>query len=103
MNKFIIPSFILLSSVSGFGQVLQLPLKIVAAPLNTWDVSWTSVDGRSYFFQVGDSLSLWHYASVIEFGDGALMPPIFQLGASPPPLNFSSASNTPTSQLLIPT
>jgi Bacterial TSP3 repeat len=73
MNKFIIPSFILLSSVSGFGQVLQLPLKIVAAPLNTWDVSWTSVDGRSYFFQVGDSLSLWHYASVIEFGDGGLV------------------------------
>jgi hypothetical protein len=73
MNKLIIPSFILLSSVAGFGQAPQLPLKIVASPLNSWDVSWPSVDGRSYFFQVGDSLPLWHYASVIEFGDGGLI------------------------------
>ena len=51
-------------------QLPQPPTVLTPDTLNTWDLSWVSVAGRTYFVQVGDSLTSWNYLHMIELGDG---------------------------------
>jgi len=37
---------------------------------NTWNCDWMGVDDRTYFFQWSLDLETWHYAPLIEFGEG---------------------------------
>lgn len=73
MNKFLAFFCAVCLASSASAQAPQSPPNIVAAPLNTWDVSWQSVNGRTYFLQLGDDLSIWEYAPAIEFGDGDIL------------------------------
>jgi len=61
-----------LFSVPAFGQSGPAQSDPVLLPVypNLWELSWESVDGRTYFLQYTEELSLWHYFPVIEFGDG---------------------------------
>lgn len=63
------PAFLAVATLSS-AQQPQSPPALAPATLSTWDLSWLSVDGRSYFFLVGDSLSLWNYGLGTALGDG---------------------------------
>ena len=73
MKKILTFLFTFCLASSALAQAPQSPLNIGAALLNTWDVSWQSVNGRTYSLQLGDDLTLWEYAPAIEFGDGGLL------------------------------
>lgn len=69
----LVPAFLTLAAVSSTAQVAQPPAVLTKDVVNTWDLSWLSVDGRSYFFQLGDSLSLWNYGLGTSLGDGNIL------------------------------
>jgi hypothetical protein len=63
--------FALLASVSA--QTAQPPATLAPAPLNTWDLSWLSVTGRTYFVQISNNLTLWQYGPCIQLGDASVL------------------------------
>ena len=51
-------------------QTPQSEPSLTPASSNTYDLSWESVAGRTYFLQVSLNLIDWNYGLDIEFGDG---------------------------------
>ena len=48
----------------------QPPMTISPAAMDTMNLDWDGIPGRTYFMQFSMNLMDWHYAPFIDFGDG---------------------------------